>query len=34
MRVINGTVKSTPLQWLSALVNIKSPHIRRKNAIV
>lgn len=34
MRVISGTVKSTPLQWLPALANIKPPHIRRKDALV
>ncbi|VVC26291.1 Hypothetical protein CINCED_3A012947 [Cinara cedri] len=34
MRVISGPVKSTPLQWLPALANIKPPHIRRKDALV
>ncbi|VVC38892.1 Reverse transcriptase domain [Cinara cedri] len=34
MRVISGTVKSTPLQWLPALANIKPPHIRWKDALV
>jgi len=34
MRIISGTVKSTPLQWLPALVNIKPPHICRKYVFV
>jgi len=34
MRVISGTLKSIPLQWLPALANIKPPHIRRKDALV
>jgi len=34
MRVISGTVKSTPLQWLPALANIKPPHIHRKDLLV
>lgn len=34
MRVISEAVKSTPLQWLPALANIKPPHIRRKYALV
>jgi len=34
MRVISGIVKSTPLQWLPVLANIKPPHISRKDALV
>ncbi|VVC38887.1 Hypothetical protein CINCED_3A017277 [Cinara cedri] len=34
MRVISGTVKSTPLQWLPVLANIKPPHIRMKDVLV
>lgn len=34
MRVINKKVKSTPLQWLLALANIKIPYIRRKDALL
>jgi len=34
IRIISGTVKSTPLQWLPALVHYKPPHIRRKNAFI
>lgn len=34
MRTISGTVKSTPKQWLPALTEIASPHLRRKNALL
>jgi len=34
MRIISGTVKSTPTQWLSVLANIEPPHIRRQNAVL
>ena len=34
MRTISGAVKSTPLQWLPVLVNIKPPDIQRKEAFV
>lgn len=34
MRVITGTVKSTPLAWLPALSNIAPPDIRRQNALL
>jgi len=27
MRIISGTIKSTPLQWLPVLANIKPSHI-------
>ena len=29
MRVISGTIKSTPVEWLPVLSNIAPPHIRR-----
>ncbi|KAF0721713.1 Uncharacterized protein FWK35_00024114 [Aphis craccivora] len=32
MRIISGTVKSTPIEWLPVLCNILPPHIRRKKA--
>jgi len=32
MRIISGTVKSTPIEWLPVLCNIFPPHIRRKKA--
>lgn len=32
MRIISGTVKSTPTEWLPVLCNILPPHIRRKMA--
>lgn len=32
--VMTGTVKSTPLQWLPVLANIKPPPIRRKEALI
>lgn len=34
MRLISGTVRSTPLQWLPALSNIAPPDLRRKNALM
>ena len=34
MRIISGTVKSTPLAWLPALSNILPPPIRRQNALL
>lgn len=34
MRIISGTVKSTPMQWLPVLANIEPPHIRRQNAVL
>lgn len=34
MRIITGTVKSTPLQWLPALSNIAPPPIRRQNNLL
>lgn len=34
MRIISGTVKSTPLEWLPALSNIAPPNIRRQNNVL
>jgi len=34
MRIINRTVKSTPLQWLPVISNIKLSHIRRKDVLI
>lgn len=34
MRIISGTVRSTPLEWLPALCNIAPPHIRRQSALL
>lgn len=34
MRIISGTIKSTPIPWLAVLCNIDSPHLRRKSALV
>jgi len=34
MRIISGTVKSTPTQWLPVLANIEPSHIRRQNAVL
>lgn len=33
MRIISGTIKSTPTQWLPILSNIPPPHIRRQYAL-
>lgn len=33
MRIISGTLKSTPLPWLPVLANITPPDIRRKHAL-
>lgn len=33
MRMISGTVKSTPCQWLPVLSNIEPPHCRRQAAL-
>lgn len=33
MRIISGTIKSTPVSWLQVLSNIAPPHIRRKAAL-
>lgn len=33
MRMVSGTVKSTPLQWLPVLSNIPPPPLRRKAAL-
>jgi hypothetical protein len=32
MRIITGTIRSTPIQWLPVLSNIVPPHIRRQSA--
>jgi len=32
MRLISGTIRSTPLPWLSVLSNIEPPALRRKAA--
>ena len=32
MRIISGTLKSTPTEWLPVLSNISLPHIRRQAA--
>src|SRR6195952_2869994 len=32
MRIISGTLKSTPTEWLPVLSNITPPHIRRQEA--
>jgi len=34
MRVISGTVKSTPLQWIPVLTNIEPPNLRRKEKLI
>jgi hypothetical protein len=33
MRIISGTIRSTPVDWLPALSNIAPPHIRRMGAL-
>lgn len=33
MRIVTGTIKSTPLHWLPVLSNIVPPHIRRQVAV-
>ena len=33
MRIITGTIRSTPLHWLPVLSNIVPPHIRRQIAV-
>lgn len=33
MRLISGTIKSTPTQWLPVLSNIHPPHLRRQLAL-
>ena len=30
MRLISGTLRSTPLSWLPALSNIEPPYLRKK----
>ena len=32
MRIITGTIRSTPTQWLPVLSHIVPPHIRRQSA--
>lgn len=34
MRIITGSIKPTPLEWLPILSNIASPHLRRTNALI
>lgn len=34
MRMITGTIRSTPTQWLPVLSNIPPPHLRRTNALI
>jgi len=34
MRIIEGTLKSTPLKWLPVLSNIAPPKIQRKQALI
>ena len=34
MRIITGTIKSTPTHWLPALSYIPPPHLRRKRALM
>lgn len=34
MRIISGTIKSTPLAWLPVLSNIAPPNLRREEALV
>ena len=34
MRLISGTVKSTPTAWLTALCDVLPPDLRRKNALL
>lgn len=34
MRIITGTVKSTPIEWLPALSDILPPHVRRQNNLL
>lgn len=34
MRIITGTVKSTPVEWLPALCNIEPPDIRRQSNLL
>lgn len=34
MRIITGTVKSTPLEWLPAWSNIATPNVRRQSALL
>lgn len=34
MRIITGTIRSTPIQWLPVLSNITPPHLRRRAALV
>ena len=33
LRIVTGTIKSTPIPWLSVLANIQPPDIRRKIAL-
>ena len=33
MRLVSGTLKSTPTSWLPVLCNIFPPHLRRKNVL-
>jgi len=34
MRIVSGTIKSTPTQWLPILTNILPPTLRRKEALL
>ena len=34
MRIITGTIRSTPTQWLPVLSHIVPPHIRRQSAVL
>ncbi|KAF0758368.1 Uncharacterized protein FWK35_00015383 [Aphis craccivora] len=34
MRIVSGTVKSTPTEWLPVLTNILPPPLRRKEALL
>ena len=34
MRMISGTIRSTPIQWLPVLSHIPPPHLRRYNALM
>ena len=34
MRIVSGTVRSTPTTWLPALSNIAPPHLQRKKALM
>lgn len=34
MRIVSGTVKSTPMEWLPVLTNILPPSLYRKEALL